>query len=183
MEFTETIIAEINWLSKIIEERVVNVNVDFYSIIPPQLTKDSIYSSFINDNKISADERLLLISTLVPNIYPVYFYERFEDKYFSKTIHSHYVECPKFICGITKSTTSNSFLPTGHTFLYLVSGSDFKRRIEIVSKIFEKKYITIQKNIIYPIANSQFDPTLSNILAISQNHAIAFLTNNSTYLT
>ena len=74
--------------------------------------------------------------------------------------------------------TSNSFLPTGQTFLYLIAGKNIEKRVYYTKSIFEKQFHTISKNVIYPIQNNDFDPLLGNIITLKHNYALAFLTNN-----
>ena len=180
MEHLVNIEADIAWLSTIIEERVKQNNFNFESIKPDDLNKGCVYSDFIVENKISNEERLLLILALVPHIYPVYLHNKFNTNYMNPDHSSkiYFIRCPEYHSAIIKSPSSNSFLPTGQTFLYLIAGKNLEKRVYYTKSIFEKQFHTISKNVIYPIQNNDFDPLLGNIITLKHNYALAFLTNN-----
>ncbi|MBN1990852.1 MAG: hypothetical protein JW783_15725 [Bacteroidales bacterium] len=181
MDYIATIEKDIAWLSVIIEERVKQKNFNFDLIKPDDLKKDSVYSDFIVENKISNEERLLLILTLVPHIYPTYLHEKFNANYLNPDDSSsmYFIKCPEYHSAIIKSPSSNSFLPTGQTFLYLVAGENLEKRVFYTKCVFEKQFHTISQNVIYPIQNNVFDPLLGNIISLNHNYALAFLTNST----
>lgn len=118
-----------------------------------------------------------MLLALIPNINPIYLFQKFNSQYFSSIDYNTY-ECPKYSSGIIKSQTSDSFLATGHTALYLISGNCVQKRVNFISQIYNNSFYIIKANIVVPIANNNYDPILSNILTIDQSVAISFMTNN-----
>jgi len=179
MEHLQDIEADINWLAQLIKERILDSEFNFETLKPDDFKHDSVYSNFITENNITFSERLLVILTFVPHIYPVFLYENFNRNYFTQyTLPSQPIKCPKHHSAIIKSPSSDSFLPTGQSFLYLIAGQNIEKRVEYMKNIFEKQFYTISNDIISPIKNSNFDPLLANMITLHHNYALAFLTNN-----
>ncbi|MFK7798170.1 MAG: hypothetical protein AB8E82_12000 [Aureispira sp.] len=179
MEYLQIIEADINWLAQIIQARIKDESFNFDTIQPPILKTGSIYSNFIIEHKISVIERFLTILVLVPHVYPVFLQEQFSKTYMGASYSNpKFAECPKHHSAIIKSSTSDSFLPTGQTFLYLVGGKSIVKRVLCLQNILGNRFYTIANNVISPAKNSVFDPLLSNIISLSHNYALAFLTNN-----
>jgi len=183
MNHLQNIQQDIDWLSEIIGERIKNINFHFESLLPVETGSGNVYANFINEHSLGIYERLLIILTLVPHLHPVLLYEKFNASY-SKKVNSHNynVRCPEFNSGIIKSAGSDSFLPTGHTFLYLVAGNNLAKRSELITNISEGNYVTIAQNIISPIQNNAYDPLLSNLLMMEHNFALAFISDNEKYI-
>lgn len=169
---------DIDWLSSVIEERIKNKNFDFSNYFLPELSGKSLYSVFISQNELTREERIMLILTLVPNIYNFFLHECFHKNYVSIHHETHFVECPKYYAGIVKTSTSESYLPTGQTLLYLIAGNDLAKRADVITGIYEKKYYLTNENIVLPVSNNEFDPLLSNILIMKQQYVVSFITNN-----
>ena len=171
--------ADIEWLAQIIKERVKDRAFDFDAVKPINFEQKCVYSNFINSNCKNNEERLLVILVLVPHIYPVFLHRKFTSTYLhTSTRGAHSTKCPEHYSAIVKSSTSESYLPTGQTFLYLVGGDNIRKRVKNIRCIYEGVFFTITNNIISPIKNSTYDPLLGNIITLNQNYALAFLTNN-----
>ncbi len=183
MEHLQDIEADINWLAQLIDNRIHDDDFNFESHKPKKFRHDSVYTNFIVNNKVSDAERLLIILAFTPNIYPVFLNERynlsdFKASRFTPLELINYRSRLAFL----KSPSSDSFLPTGHTFLYLIAGENLQQRAYYTKCIFEKRFHAISDNVIFPIQNNNFDPILSNIISISHNYALAFLTNNVKFI-
>ncbi|MFA0962776.1 hypothetical protein AB9P05_13320 [Roseivirga sp. BDSF3-8] len=175
--------AEIDWLSRVIEARVKDEGADFEAIAPPELPAGSVLADFISENQLSPAERLLLILVLVPHLYPVFLHKKTSETPISHLPpHLSKGEFQKYHFGVVKSPTSDSFLPTGQTFLYLVAGQHLGLRAEHIGHIYQNRYTLVSRDIIKPVQNNGYDPILSNILAISQQYVLAFTLNQSSFL-
>ncbi|MGB3180564.1 MAG: hypothetical protein WBB45_04200 [Cyclobacteriaceae bacterium] len=121
---------------------------------------------------------------MVPHLYPVFLHKKLNDNYLnSLPQHRAQSEFQKFYFGIIKSSASDSFMPTGQTFLYLVAGNDLATRARLIGNIYENKYVLVAQNIVVPVQNNGYDPVLSNVLTISQRHVLAFILNSPSFLT
>lgn len=183
MENLSNIKADINWLTQIIRKRIKDSSFDFSTIAPIKFKQKCVYSDFINDNCKNNEERLLIILVLVPHIYPMFLQDQLNSTYLkTSSISPQTTRYPEHYFAIVKSSTSESYLPTGQTFLYLAGGNDIEKRITNIKNIFEGKFSTITNNVISPVKNSSYDPLLGNIIILNHNYALAFLTNNITII-
>lgn len=115
---------EITWLSGILDSRIKKLEdqtaktLYFSETPPPDLSqKNSAYADLVNNYQLNAQERLLLISSLVPHISPETFTAKIRDE---KTELK--IKFPKL--GGYFDTTFTNFVPTLQTIVFLLAGDD-----------------------------------------------------------
>lgn len=166
------------WLAQIISNRIRNKSYNYKDLECPQLSTKSLYSQFIADMNMSVDERILFIAALIPNIINDFYIERLSEKYFdpnergmaSRPIHN---------TGYVKSPSSESYLPTGHTILYIIAGNDLIKKAELIEYFTQKKFLTIEKEVITLLPIHDYEPLLSNTIVMNQDYALRFIINKS----
>jgi hypothetical protein len=183
---------EFEWLDEIIQRRFdicnkrtyhperINANGEktldysvnlFYppvSSISPKGTSDyqTNYTSLIRELELCHEERLLLVLSLVPNINPEFLLERFDGKH-SETLNA----------GLTSGYNFKGLLPTGFTFLYLVS-ENIDERLRALAFLREDGKL-IREKIIHLEDTTPGDPPLSGRLILSHSFFQLFTSKNN----
>jgi hypothetical protein len=135
--------------------------------MPPPVFKglDSCYSQFVSEHAQSSVDRLLLILTLVNHLMPDLLVRSFAK-------HS-YVHDPQPIpeehleFGLIKGVAINCWVPTGITFLFLVSAYDLVDRLE-AQRIFTDDHLFARLGILGLEPHYKGDPSLSGRLIMEE---------------
>ena len=119
---------EMEWLNGILEKRIEQLEDKengfyFSNTLPPVLqSTGSAYASLVQQYKLNAPERLLLISSLAPHLSP----ETFTDKLRDNDVNLK-IKFPK-LGGYFDATFTN-YVPTLQTVLYLLAGEDMSNML------------------------------------------------------
>lgn len=180
---------EINWLIEIIQLR----KQDEHASIPNNEMENSEhrneYEKFILQNDLSIEERLLLILTIVPHLYPdllenklLYYFRRIPairadwmDTIQEYSRGAFLEQDSKF--GLIRGASIRAALPTGQTFLYLAVGYELSKKTVLMSQIFQKKLFLLQNDIIQIKQGHIAEPYPSGVLYIQPRYLISFIGN------
>jgi AAA+ superfamily predicted ATPase len=133
---------------------------DVKEIKPPSLSrKKSEFAKFIKKNKLDFEERFLLILGLVPYIRPELL-DVFIQK--NQTTQQIYTEF-----GGKIGQDHNGFLPTGETYMFLLTGGDLSRRFELL-KLFEGDHVFAVNQILTLEEVSNGEPFLNGRIKVSK---------------
>jgi hypothetical protein len=171
---------EIHWLSDVIDKRFKITFETSYSdqkkengirvIQPPGLEqKDSIYADFVMGNKLSFENRLLLILSLAPHIAP----QLLDKKLPQKTDRSGR---PLSEIGGVVGDTYRGFIPTGLTYLFLMAGYDIPARLELIEELYTKNGL-IKTQIIHFSKTEPGEPLFNGTLVFNEPWLSQFITN------
>lgn len=139
-------------------------------VAPPDLSSDdSVYAEFVKYYKLTAEERFILILTLIPHVQP-----HVLDVFLSvnKNLSRGYTEF-----GGLKASRHSGFLPTVETALFLLAGNDLENRFRLYS-LFEPDHFFSAHNILQIDAGSNAESFYSAPLAIGEEYIDFFTTGN-----
>ncbi len=139
-------------------------------VVPPDLNADdSVYAEFVKYYKLTAEERFVLILTLIPHIQP-----NVLDVFLSvnKKLGRGYTEF-----GGLKANRHSGFLPTVETALFLLAGNDLEKRFKLYS-LFEPDHFFSAHNILQVDTTGNAESFYSSQLAISEEYIDFFTTGN-----
>jgi hypothetical protein len=151
------IIAEIEWLKTILEQRrkinAGEISGSVFSVPPPKHEAGSHYYNFLQRHNLSTEERLLLILAIAPHVYPD-----------ALDIFKAAGSIPSSFGGVIGK--NRAFLPTGETFMFIVAGNDIAARIRLL-KLFGKEHFFYQENFLTLHSTDNGEPELSGLLSAS----------------
>lgn len=142
---------------------------DAASIPPPDLSEDqSVYATFANYYKLTREERLLLVLTIIPHVQP-----QLLDVFFTvnKSLGRGFTEF-----GGVKGNRHSGFIPTIETALFVIAGTDLALRF-MLSGFFEPEHIFSAHNII-SIEAGNGEPFNSSTLTLSNEYVDFFTVGN-----
>lgn len=142
------------------KEPVVEVSIPAPKEVPDLSQTDASYASFIQENGLTPDERLVLILCLIPYLCPEYL-----DVFFMQNPSTGrgYAEF-----GGLKGTRHGGFLPTIETAIFLVAGSELDKRI-FTQKFFEPEHTFMKKNILQIGQSQEGEPYYSRFLSMDKD--------------
>lgn len=130
--------ADLLWLNEIMQRRYQSVQSgqtdSFHMPMAPQLKGNSVYKSIIQQFKLTAAERLVLLLSIIPHISPYYF-----DAAWMKMNNAEDVRA--------KSMNKPASLPVVDLALFLLAGDDLEKRF-FYQQIFEEDSFLIRHGII-----------------------------------
>jgi len=139
------------------------------SVIPGFSTDGSDNSElfqFMNKNRLSNEETVILLLALIPHIDPGFF----------GSVISAYLpnggDFPEF--GGVKGKNHRGILPTGETVLYVLAGMDVEKRAEI-SRFFEEDHLFVRKNVLYLERPGHGEPKMSGRLILDEEYVDLFV--------
>lgn len=133
---------------------------DFENLKPPDIaTCQGTYTHLVQKYKMGFRERLVLILSLVPHLKPSAL-DVFLIK--NKEFDGPFTE----FGGVTGSH-HKGFLPTGETAVFLLSGNDIKKRLE-VRHIFTPAHYLFGDNIVQLDSVGTAEPKMSGILSVNR---------------
>ncbi|MCG8697606.1 MAG: ATP-binding protein, partial [Bacteroidales bacterium] len=155
---------EIKWFQTIFTNRLKHyfqqngALFDIHSIAPPGVSDvHGDYASFVHENQLKPEERLILSLAIVPHIYP-----HLLDDIIVSALNKQ-GEFPQI--GGDRGATFRGFIPTLETALFLLAGNDIAKRFEYQS-IFENNHIFSKKNVLYVLPVKPGEPKSSGKLVI-----------------
>lgn len=120
---------------------------------------------FINENKLYAEEAILLLLALAPHVRP----ELFDAAIDSKMNGSG--DFPKI--GGVRGRNFRGFMPTGETALFLLTGGDELRRQEVM-ELFSPDHLFAEKKIVWLEDLPPGEPAMSGKIIMSQDYVDLF---------
>jgi AAA+ superfamily predicted ATPase len=166
--------AELDWFQNVLKTRSDlnagksgEVN-DLYEITPPDLNgSESTFARFIRERNFGFEERFLLILSAVPHIKP-----ELLDLFLAKNNQTHqgYTEF-----GGKKGKQHNGFIPTGETAMFILAGSDLRRRFS-VQHLFSTSHRFYRERILWLEEVDKDEPDLSGALHLSKEVLDLFTT-------
>ncbi len=170
----EDIGAELAWFQAILKARS-DLNAgktgavqDLHEITPPELNgSKSTFARFIRERDFGFEERFLLILAAVPHIKP-----ELLDLFLAKNEHTHqgYTEF-----GGKKGKHHIGFIPTGETAMFILAGSDLRRRFSI-QNAFDVSHRFYRERILWLEEVERDEPGLSGALQLSKEVLDLFTT-------
>lgn len=162
---------ELEWLRQLIDLRLRLYFNDepplkaLTDIKPPAIEQDSSYSDFVRTNKLEVAERMILILSLAPHLKPELldaFYTRNTtyDKKFSE------------FGGIVNS--SNGFIPTVQTALFLWAGGDLKLRFQCYGFLGADQTL-IKLDLINLVNDNRYEPLSNSVLQMASDYTEYFI--------
>ena len=157
---------EIDWLEKVINQVVSSYlmhegHEESWTDIPlPDLSdmSDTYYGAFVNERELNCFDRLALALTMAvhikPNVLDVFFGE-------NKTYDRHFTEF-----GGAINNSHSGFLPTGQTYLFLMTASTPKLRAEAMN-VLEKSNILFKEQVLVLESVEEYIPVTSAALYMS----------------
>jgi hypothetical protein len=159
---------EIAWFNQVLEARISiyfrhdNAMDGIHEIVPPALSGDCTeYARLVRDLRMSADERLVLLLSLMPHIRP-------------QVLDTFFINNKNFNRGFTefggwKGHTHSGFLPTGETAAFILAGDDLEKRFEIQA-LFEIDHFFAHNNILWLEPVDKTETKLSGALVLSREY-------------
>lgn len=132
----------------------------------PGLQQTDAFTTFIKQQKLSAEETLLLLMSLAPHLDPVFF-DNILQKYLPTT-----GDFPQF--GGIRGKNHRGFLPTGETVMFLLAGNNMEQRI-LYRKLFHDSALFNKLNVLWLEDVPAGEPALSGRLAIASDYIELFL--------
>lgn len=116
---------------------------------------------FFRHNAIGAKEQTLLLLALAPHLQPDFF-----DRIISEALPQA-GDFPQL--GGTRGKNFRGFLPTGETALFLLSGEDMEKRLE-VQHLFSEDHLFAKKRILWLEDVPEGEPRMSGRIILSQEY-------------
>jgi hypothetical protein len=145
METSKSIKSHLEYLQAVIRGRLTEhftpgTSFDFKSVHLPADAKDhSPLQSFIRENKLSESEVIILLTALAPHVDPIFF-----DDLIQKHIPGQ-GDFPQI--GGIRGKNHRGFLPTAETVLFILAGSDLKKKFEYQA-LFDKDHPLTTLNLV-----------------------------------
>jgi len=159
---------ELNWFQelllirgKITFEQTQNES-DLEQIRLPEFSGSNCnYAHLVKAHNMGMEERLVLVLALLPHIRP-HLLDILHIK--NQTYDSPFTEF-----GGIKGEKHRGFLPTGETAVFLLAGSDLKKRFDLL-ELFGSSHFFAREKILSLESNLQDEPFLSGVLKISKEY-------------
>jgi hypothetical protein len=167
--------SELEWLQKIMQFRSRDRNTDVrlvgeLQLSPIQTNETIVYTKIINENKLTFEDRLLLILALTPVIAPQ-FLDR-ELLSWRKSAISNEIQP---IWGLIYGSMYSGILPTAQFFLYLLLGEVFDKRLVVTRKLLNYVYKSMEKEFVVISIPPVGEPALIGILTINEIYLNQFI--------
>lgn len=128
-------------------------------------TTHSKLANFLNDNKLSQFELVIVITALIPHIKPDFF----------SSIIAEYLpnggDFPEF--GGVKGKNHRGILPTGETVLFILAGNNLEKRSE-VAQLFDENHLFARKSILSLEQVTAGEPKMSGRLLLDEEYIDLF---------
>jgi len=167
-----TLHLEMQWLAKLIDIRMKLYwkqpceYSSVESLPPPDLSNDkSPYASFVEKNKLSFNDRVVLLLALSSHIQP-----HLLDVFFVK--NADYDRGFTEFGGI-KGQNHGGFIPTGETAAFILAVNDFEKRFSLLS-VFSEDHVFRKLNILYLQTPANSEPFLSGAITLSSEYLTHF---------
>jgi hypothetical protein len=166
--------AEMAWLQRVVDTRLrlyfgaQCAFEDIREVPPPAIdSQEGAYADVIREFELGFADRLVLAMALAPHLRPEVL-----DGFFArnKTYDRAFSEF-----GGVRGTVHTGFLPTGETVIFLLAGSDLKRRT-LMNYLFDSEYVLQKKGVIGLEAAPPHEPRYSGRLVMSPEYVARFTT-------
>ncbi len=137
------------------------------SEIPPPLLggNTSPFVSFLEENELSREELIVLMTALAPHLQPNFF-----DRIIAQTMPES-GDFPHL--GGVRGKQHRGYLPTGETVLFILAGQSMQRRFSIQS-MFGEDHLFAQKNILWLEEPKEEEPASSGKLLMNPDFVSLF---------
>jgi AAA+ superfamily predicted ATPase len=173
----ETLQNEIDWLTNVIDQVIRSYLLqeghenNWFDIPLPDLEEnDTPFAVKVKEWGLNIYERLVLALALAPQLRPEAL-----DIFFGK--NQLYDRGFSEFGGIVDKNHSG-FLPTGQTFCFLITATDFRLRTEVL-RIFKKDSVLIKEQIIALADTDEHVPRLNGVLGITSSALHYFMTGET----
>ena len=170
----KTLDKEIQWFAKVLDTRLkLYFNnecayKDITDIEAPAVKNGiSVYADFIDQNGLDEQERIALLLALVPHIKP-----EMLDVFFTR--NASYDRGFSEFGGI-KGKFFNGFIPTGETLLFILAGSNVKKRMQLEFQLLHTSNL-FKTNILKLSGAETGEPMMSGQLSINTEYLSYFTT-------
>ncbi len=165
---------EFDWIHEVIQKRLsyyFNEEKEFKElseIKAPKLSMgDSPYNDFVLQNKLSLEERFILVLAIIPHVLPDYLDELIIQN-LGKT-----GDFPQL--GGVRGKNHRGFLPTGETVLFLLAGQNLEQRFKI-QELFNDGHFLTGKNVISLESVPTGEPKMSGRIMMDEEYIELFTT-------
>jgi AAA+ superfamily predicted ATPase len=160
------------YLREVIKRRLVEnlnpgITFDINSLVFPTSEKGSPFRDFLDKNKLSIHEIILLLIVLAPHVDPVLF-----DELIQASIPAQ-GDFPQF--GGQRGKNHRGFLPTGETVLFILAGNDLEKRFEC-EQIFSEDHLFSKLKVLYLETPLPGEPRYSGKVILSPEYIELFTT-------
>lgn len=130
------------------------------------VNKASPFGEIIEKYRLSGEEQLLLALVLMPHL---------DHDFYSRIIQKVlFVEGDVPFFGVLKGKNHGGFIPTGETAVFLIAGTDLKKRLEMIRLLSNSRLIKDGILSIDQVMDNQ--PIMSGKLVLLKEYAELFLT-------
>lgn len=171
---TEVLDAELQWLQRVVDTRLrlyfgLEANYRTVAEIEPPAVEDLAgpYAAYIRERALGMAERLLIALALVQHVRP-----EILDGFFAR---NKTYDRPFSEFGGIRGTTHVGFIPTGETALFLLAGSDLRKRV-LMNYLFDPQFFLAQDRVVWLDAASPGESRWSGRLVISKEYITRFTT-------
>jgi hypothetical protein len=169
---TNPLVQWLQYLQQVIEGRMQHYfsatagNLDLLKIKMPSLKATDALTAFIAQQKLPAEDVILLLVSLAPHIDPVFF-DRIVEKYLPST-----GDFPQF--GGVRGKNHRGFLPTGETGMFLLAGGNMEQRLARL-KHFQDSPLFNKLNVLWLEDVPAGEPLLSGRLVLGSEYVELFI--------
>jgi hypothetical protein len=129
-------------------------------------------AKFIKDNKLSAQQQLLLLIALAPHITPAFY---------NDILHVHTPGKGDFpLLGLVRGEQFRGLMPTGETALFILSGTEDMGARLAAQDHFREEGFFAQYQVLRLEPPLEADPVMSGKISLSQEYIDLFLTGKHT---
>ncbi len=179
-ENAQALADEMAWLTTVADRRLEDYfakessgGFDFYSVTPPKThPAQSRYSQFVQQHRLSPENRLLLILALIPFIKP-----QLLDVFFTR---NSAIERGFSEFGGVQGKHHAGFMPTVETALFIVAGDNLAMRFNLMRQL-DKESPLISQGVLQIVAQNATEPWSSGLLTVSREYVTLF-TSGGRYL-
>jgi hypothetical protein len=172
MATTNPLVQWLQYLQQVIEGRMQHYfsttagNFDLVKIKMPSLKATDSLTTFIVQQKLIAEDVVLLLVSLAPHIDPVFF-DHIVQKYLPTT-----GDFPQF--GGVRGKNHRGFLPTGETGMFLLAGGNMEQRL-ICLKRFRESPLFNKLNVLWLEDVPAGEPLLSGRIVLASEYVALFI--------
>lgn len=166
--------AELQWLQKVIDTRLrlyfgaESAYHQVNQITPPAIESGSgLYGDLVLKHQFGFAERLMMIMALAPHVRPEVL-----DGFFAR---NKTYDRPFSEFGGVKGSSHSGFLPSGETLLFLLSGTDLKKRL-LMGYLFDPEFVLVKQHIVWLDGPQNHEPRASGRLTMAPEYISRFTT-------
>ncbi len=128
---------------------------------PEEHSKDTPLLALCQENALSLEERIILLTALAPYI---------QSDFFDQIIQQKLPQAGDFPqLGGVRGKQFRGFLPTGETVMFILAGKDLEKRFD-VQQFFDEDHVFAKKNILWLEDPPSGEPRMSGKLIMSPEY-------------